>query len=698
MVKLGSGMGANNQTINLDQNITVGQLAIGNTNGGSGIQTLAAGGAFKLTFDGLSGPGMIIHNSGSRNDVISAPIVIAGNGTLYTSNPSSYSLSISGSIVSGLGSGTQLLQHTGGDLVVSGNISNGSTGGTMSVEVDGGRLILSGNNTATGNVVLADGATLQLVANSGNISTVGGVPTSSALGNNPASGSTGFQLGYNDNGSVRIELRSDSSVAFANTTTGNNSGNVTLNFDVNNVAAISGSGPQSQTLTFAPAGETSRNGGYGLTTYNTTINASGGNGYTLAIDRITSYGSLLNINANTTNVQIGGIGETGSTTLTFGGAANSMVTGPISNSGGTLTLNKTGAGTLTLQGNNTYSGTTTISAGRLVLSGNNTTLGNMVIADSATLQLVANSGNISMVGGVPTSSALGNNTASGTTGFQLGNNDNGSVRIELRSDSSVAFAHTTTGNNTSNVTLNFDVNNVAAISGSGPQNQTLTFAPASETSRNSGNGLTTYNTTINASGGNGYTLAIDRITSNGSLLNINANSVNVQIGGIGETASTTLSFGGAANSTVTGPISNSGGTLTLNKTGAGTLTLTGNSTYTGSTNINQGQLILDGGDLADVSTVNVASSASLQVVSGTPILGNVVGLGSTSVSGAGTVLTVSSLSQSNLTIGADSELVIAPIAGGPLSANDLQTVPEPHTFIMLLIALATTAIVRKSIR
>jgi autotransporter-associated beta strand protein len=559
-------------------------------------------------------------------------------------------------------------------------------------------LILSGNHSGTGSVVMADGATLQLVANSGNISTVGGVPTSSVLGNNPASGSTGFQLGYNDNGSVRIELRSDSSVAFANTTTGNNSGNVTLNFDVNNVAAISGSGPQNQTLTFAPAGEISRNSGYGLTTYNTTINATGGNGYTLAIDKITSYGSGLNINANSAKVQIGSIGETGSTTLGFAGAYDTAVTGPISNSGGTLTLNKSGAGTLTFQGNNTYSGTTTISAGKLVLSGNNTTSGNMIIADSSTLQLVANSGNISTVGGVPTSSALGNNTASGTTGFQLGNNDNGSVGIQLRGDSSVAFANTTTGNNTSNVTLNFDVNNVAAISGSGPQNQILTFAPAGETSRNSGNGLTTGNTSINAAGGNGYTLAIDRITSNGGLLSINANTAKVQINSIAETGSTTLSFGGAANTTVTGPISNSSGTLTLNKGGTGTLMLQGNNTYTGATNVNQGQLIIDGGDLADVSTVNVAGSASLQVISGAPILGNVAGSGSTSISGAGTVLTVSSLSQSNLTIGAGTTLVIAPIPGGPLSAYDLKTVPEPQTFIMLLIALAMAAMVRKSRR
>ena len=256
-----------------------------------------------------------------------------------------------------------------------------------------------------------------------------------------------------------------------------------------------------------------------------------------------------------------------------------------------------------------------------------------------------------MVGGILTSSALGNNPASGSTGFQLGYNDNGSVSIQLRSDSSVAFANTTTGNNSGNVTLNFDVNNVAAVGGSGPQNQTLTFAPAGETSRNSGYGLTTYNTTINASGTNGYTLAIDRITSYGSALNINANSAKVQIGSVDETASTTLAFGGSYNSTVAGSIGNSSGTLTLNKSGAGTLTLQGDSTYTGSTNINQGQLIIDGGDLADASTVNVASGAALQVISGMPILGNVTGAGSTSIMGAGTVLTVTSLNQSSITLG-----------------------------------------------
>ncbi len=105
-------------------------------------------------------------------------------------------------------------------------------------------------------------------------------------------------------------------------------------------------------------------------------------------------------------------------------------------------------------------------------------------------------------------------------------------------------------------------------------------------------------------------------------------------------------------------------------------------------------MIIDGGDLADLSTINVAGGASLQVISGTPGLGDIAGLGSTSVYGAGTVLTVDSIVQNTLTVGAGATLVIAPLpllSGGPLAGNDLQAVPEPQTFIMLLIALATAA-------
>jgi autotransporter-associated beta strand protein len=450
-------------------------------------------------------------------------------------------------------------------------------------------------------------------------------------------------------------------------------GDIVLNNSVEDTSVGYGS---PSALTKVGTGKLTLNG---ANTYSgiTTIGAgtlqigSGSSGASLVSSVINDYGALIFNHSDS---------------LTYGGTIS-----------GTGNVSKVGAGTLTLQGNNIYAGTTTLTAGRLVLSGSNSTSGNVVISNGTILQLVANSGNSTTVGGVLSSSALGNNSPSGTTGFQLGGGTSGSVGIELRGDISAAFANTTTGN-AGNVTLNFNVNNVAAVSGSGQQSQTLTFAPASETSRNNGNGLTTYNTTINASGANGYSLAIGKITSAGSLLTINANTANIRIGSIDETDSTTLTFGGSYNSLVSGSIGNSGGTLSLNKTGSGTLTLQGASTYAGLTNINQGQLILDGGDLSDLSTVNVASGASLQVISGTPTLGSIAGAGSTSVLGYGTVLTAASLNQSSITLGAGATLVIAAIPGGPSSAREIQSVPEPQMVVMLLAALAVALIVRRRMR
>jgi autotransporter-associated beta strand protein len=134
---------------------------------------------------------------------------------------------------------------------------------------------------------------------------------------------------------------------------------------------------------------------------------------------------------------------------------------------------------------------------------------------------------------------------------------------------------------------------------------------------------------------------------------------------------------------VSGVIGETGGAQSLTKTGSGELVLKAINTYTGATNVNQGTLTIDGGDLADVSAVNVAAGATLQVVSGAPGLGNVAGLGSTSVSGAGTVLSVNSISQNTLTIGSGATVIINPIPGGPLGTDSIQAVPEPGTMALL---------------
>ena len=131
---VGSGMGANNQNINLDQNITVGEMTLGSTNSGAGIQTIGAGGAFTLTFNNNSAPGMIIHNANpnSKGDVIAAPVVIAGTGSLLISNPSA------------------------GTLTISGNISNGATASAIGV-YGSGTVVFSGTNSYTGGTGLESG-------------------------------------------------------------------------------------------------------------------------------------------------------------------------------------------------------------------------------------------------------------------------------------------------------------------------------------------------------------------------------------------------------------------------------------------------------------------------------------------------------------------------------------------------------------
>jgi autotransporter-associated beta strand protein len=158
-------------------------------------------------------------------------------------------------------------------------------------------------------------------------------------------------------------------------------------------------------------------------------------------------------------------------------------------------------------------------------------------------------------------------------------------------------------------------------------------------------------------------------------------------------------YAGTGSITIGGAIGETGGPKSLVKIGSAELVLKANNTYTGTTNVNQGTLTLDGGDLADVSTINVANGAQFKVISGSPVVGNIAGAGSTTISGSGTVLTAASIAQNTLTVGSGATVVIQALPGGPLGDGGIRAVPEPGALAMLLIGLAAASLprVRKKI-
>jgi alpha-L-rhamnosidase len=138
---------AANQTIALNQPITVGSLYLG-APGGS--YTVAASGG-TLTLDNTPGAASLIELATSQGDTISAPI--ANNGSLAITNFSANTLALSGGI-SGAAGGIAV----NGSVALSGASAYG--GGTA---VNSGMLFVNnttGSGTGAGPVIVAGGATL----------------------------------------------------------------------------------------------------------------------------------------------------------------------------------------------------------------------------------------------------------------------------------------------------------------------------------------------------------------------------------------------------------------------------------------------------------------------------------------------------------------------------------------------------------
>ena len=343
---------------------------------------------------------------------------------------------------------------------------------------------------------------------------------------------------------------------------------------------------------------------------------------TLALSSANTYTGTTTITAGTLQISSAGVlggGSYGgnisnSGAFVYSSSANQTLSGVLSGPD-SLTKDTSASSTLTLSGNNTYTGATAVNTGVLNIQHANalgTTAGGTTVASGAALQLQGVSIGpeaLNLSGtGVNSDGALrnisGTNSYAGAitlgaasrinsdadlltlTGGLTGTNDvtfggSGDIAVNtgaiatstggLTKDGSgtltLSAANTYSGGTTLNTgTLN--INNASAI-GSG----TLTI--------NGG--------TLNNTSGNAITLSTNNAQAlNGDFAFTGTNDLNLGTGAVTMNASRVITVNGG-NLTIGGAIAGSG--IGLTKNGSGTLTLAGNNTaLTGATTINSGTL------------------------------------------------------------------------------------------------------------
>ena len=276
---------------------------------------------------------------------------------------------------------------------------------------------------------------------------------------------------------------------------------------------------------------------------------------------------------------------------------------------GTGSLTKTGAGTLTLSGANTYTGGTTVSAG--ILQGNTTSLqGNILDNANVTFnQTVAGT-----YSGILSGTGSLTKTGAGTLTLSGANTYTGATTVSV----GILQGDTTSlrGNIVDNANVTFNQAAAGTYSGILSGSGSLTKTGAG-TLTLSGANTYTGGTTVSAGTLQGNTTSLQRNIAN------NAN----------------VTFDQAAAGTYSSVMSGSG---SLTKTGAGTLTLSGANTYTGGTTVSAGTLVgnttsLQGNilDNANVTFNQTSSGTYSGILSGTGTLTK-IGSSTLILSGANT--------------------------------------------------------------
>lgn len=535
-------------TLTLDGSKTVGGISFDSAQ----AYTVAAGSGGALILDNGASQANVIGTSG--NHTISSDLTLTSSTVAAIGNDASITLSgdLNGSAnLTKSGNGTLDLTNSAnslsGELVIAGGTLGFSASGSLgsgAITLDGGTLRYN-----TGNTDDISAKTLTLASGGGTLDTQGNdVTLANAIGNDGSGALT-------KTGAGTLTLSG------SNTYTGGsviNSGVISIN----TTASLG-----------AVAGNLSINAG----TLKTTANIS--TARNIAIQHASS-GILVD-------------------------SGTYAVSGVISGSG---TLNKTGAGTLSLSGSNSFSGAYTVGEGTLSFTSTNATGSNVINIGNAAVSLTSTSGD--SVGSLNFTEGTGSFSASNSISNYL---TTGVIQAAAGATGNVSIAgRATLGGASGSGTLNLAVGNVNGQSDSrydlggswtaftGTVNFNATTASSGARLFMNGGSFNgdLSNAIVNISGTGANSMAVaGRFFTNGT---INIGALSGDAGAILQTASAsgagTYAIGAKGlNTTYAGVIQNGASALSINKVGsAGTLTLTGDSTYTGATTVSAGTLLVNG--------------------------------------------------------------------------------------------------------
>ncbi len=632
--------------INADRAITLDTIrTIGNITASDTSNRYTISGVNMLTLDVSSGVSIIDVTTSPRTLTISVPVTV--NDGLQKDGAGE--VSMSGGVT--LGGAQTWTNNSGGSLTVTNANLLDNAGYQLTVDGTGTTTFGTINNATP--VLTGSGA---LVKNGTGRLNVGGV-------------NAGFTGTVTINGGV-LQAHNNAGVL------GN--GNVTINdgvlsfyWSVNYTRTLGTGNSQVQILGgesgFAGAGTTGPTVNLGATVVWGASGEGTATGYFNPDKFVLGDSGTSNAAVTTFSSGIDLNGATRTIVVPYGNSAGgnkSTISGIISNSSGTAGLIKEGDGQLTLSGNNSYNGGTTVSAGTLVMGNANalgSTSGQLTVNTGGTLNIANYNltvGNLTGTGGTIQGSAAGTRTFTIGQGDGTGGNFQGVI-----ADGTGTTALTKTGSGTITLSgantyagataINAGVLNIqnASALGTVAAGTTVSSGAAlqiqggittlAEALTLNGTGVSSDGALRNISGDNDYA----GLVTLGSATRINSDTAGqtLTLSNVGTITGNTfgLTVGGVGNTTINSIIGT--GTGTLAKDGAGTLTLGGANTYTGATSISAGVLnIQNASALGTVAAgTSVTSGAALQIQGGITTLAEALTLDGTGVSSDGALRNIS---------------------------------------------------------